>query len=316
MRSSVVLLLILLGSSSEAQTPKRSVALTFDDLPKALDSGNLVDARRTTSETLSALKRHRAPAIGFVNERQLHVPGEMDARIAILQLWVQAGIALGNHTFSHPDLQTTPLSQYEDDVIHGEVITRQLMRNQGPYQLYFRHPFTHTGPTKEVRAAFEEFLKTRGYKIAPFTIENSDYIFNKLYIEARKANDQPLLMRIRAAYLEHNDAVFGFIEGLSREMFGREITQILLIHANDLNADCMDEMLKRMETRGYEFKTLDRALEDKAYETRDDFVGRMGPSWLHRWSISLGLKMKLDQEPDPQNWVMEMYQKSMARRSQ
>jgi peptidoglycan/xylan/chitin deacetylase (PgdA/CDA1 family) len=310
MRFSLVLVLILIGSSSEAQTARRSVALTFDDLPKAFDSGNLADARRTTSEILAALKRHRAPAIGFVNERQLHVPGEMDARIAILDLWVQAGLTLGNHTFSHPDLQTTPLPQYEDDFIHGEVITRRLMQKAGPYQLYFRHPFTHTGPTKEVRAAFEEFLKTRGYKIAPFTVENSDYIFNKLYVEARKANDQPLSTRIRAAYLEHNDAVFGFIEGLSREMFGREIMQVLLIHANDLNADCMDEMLKRMETRGYEFKTLDRALEDKAYETRDDFVGRMGPSWLHRWSVSLGLRMKLDQEPDPPNWVMEMYKKS------
>ena len=316
MRCFLVLVLICLGSSSEAQTARRSVALTFDDLPKALDSGNLVDTRRTTSEILAALKRHRAPAIAFVNERQLHVPGEMDARIAILQQWVQAGFVLGNHTFSHPDLQTTPLPQYEDDVIHGEVITRRLMRNAGPYQLYFRHPFTHTGPTKEVKDSFEQFLKTRGYKIAPFTVENSDYIFNKLYVEARKANDQPLSRRILAAYLEYNDAVFGFFEGLSRETFGREITQILLIHANDINADCMDEILKRLESRGYGFTTLDRALEDKAYETRDDFVGRMGPSWLHRWSLSLGLKMKLDQEPDPPGWVMERYQKALASRSQ
>ena len=314
MRYSLVLVLICLGSTTEAQTARRSVALTFDDLPKAVDSGNLADTRRTTSEILAALKRHRAPAIGFVNERQLQVPGEMDARIAILQQWVEAGFVLGNHTFSHPDLQTTPLSQYEDDVIHGEVITRRLMRNAGPYQLYFRHPFTHTGPTKEVRAAFEEFLKTRGYNIAPFTVENSDYIFNRLYLDALKANDQPLLRRTRAAYLEHNDAAFGFIEGLAREMFSREITQILLIHANDINADCMDEILKRLETRGYGFTTLDRALEDKAYETPDDFVGRMGPSWLHCWSVSLGLKMKLDQEPDPPNWVMEMFQKSMAHR--
>ena len=315
MRYSIVLLLILLGSSSVAQTARRSVALTFDDLPKALDSGNLVDARRTTSEILASLKRHRAPAIGFVNERQLHVAREMDARIAILQQWVQPGFLLGNHTFSHPDLQTTPLSQYEDDLIQGEVITRRLMQNAGPYQLYFRHPFTHTGPTKEVKAAFEGFLKTRGYQIAPFTVENSDYIFNKLFVEARKANDQPLLKRIRSAYLNHNNDVFDFFEGQSRETFGREITQILLIHANDLNADCLDEMLKRLEGRGYGFTTLDRALEDKAYETRDDFVGRVGPSWLHRWSVSMGLKMKLDQEPDPPKWVVEMYQQSMAPRS-
>ena len=310
MRYSVVLLLFLLGSSSEAQTASRSVALTFDDLPKALDSGTVAKTQETTSDILVALKRHRALAMGFVNERQLHVPGELDARVAILEQWVRAGCVLGNHTFSHPDLQTTPLAQYEDDVLRGEVITRHLMRNSGPYQLYFRHPFTHTGPTKEVKAAFEEFLKIRGYKIAPFTVENSDYVFNRLYVDGRKAKDQGLLRRIREAYLAHNDSVFDFCEGLSREMFGREIPQILLIHANDLNADCLDEMLKRLETRGYGFTTLDRALEDKAYGTPDDFVGRVGPSWLHRWSVSLGLKMRLDQEPDPPNWVMEMYHKA------
>ena len=105
---------------------------------------------------------------------------------------------------------------------------------------------------------------------------------------------------------------FRFHRRLSRGMFGRELTHILLIHANDINPDCMDEILKRMQMRGYGFTTLDRALEDKAYDTPDDFVGRMGPSWLHRWTVSLGLKMKLDQEPDPPNWVMEMFQKSIA----
>jgi len=46
-------------------------------------------------------------------------------------------------------------------------------------------------------------------------------------------------------------------------MFGREITQILLIHANDINTDCPDELLKRLAARGYRFVTLDQAMEDQ-----------------------------------------------------
>jgi peptidoglycan/xylan/chitin deacetylase (PgdA/CDA1 family) len=286
----------------------RMVALTFDDLPEVF-SRDIATMRRNTTDLLSALKHHRAPAIGFVNEGKLHVPGELDARIAVLKQWVEAGLILGNHGFSHLRLLDTPLIKYEDDFIKGEVITQRLMSEREPYQLYFRHPYTSTGATREVKAAFEKFLSERGYKVAPFTIENSDYIFNQIYSDARRNDDTALMGRLRKTYLDYNDGQFEFIERLSNEMFGRDISQILLIHANDINADCLDELLTRLEARGYRLITLDRALEDKAYQTRDDYIGLHGPSWLHRWTISLGLKMKLDQEPDPPKWVLDMFKR-------
>jgi hypothetical protein len=39
------------------------------------------------------------------------------------------------------------------------------------------------------------------------------------------------------------------------------------VHANDINADCLDEMLKRFAARGYHFVTLDEAMRDPAYQT-------------------------------------------------
>lgn len=311
---SLMLLALLSVPCSNAQNieargeARRVVALTFDDLPEVF-SRDVATMRRNTTELLRTLKLHRAPAIGFVNEGKLHVPGELDARTEVLKQWVDAGIMLGNHGFSHLRLLNTPLLKYEDDMIKGEVITRRLMNERQPYQLYFRHPYTSTGLTREVKAAFENFLRERGYKVAPFTIENSDYIFNRIYVDARSNKDTALMERLRKTYLDYNDGQFEFIERLSSEMFGREISQILLIHANDINADCLDEMLKRLEARGYRFVTIDQALEDKAYQTRDDYIGLHGPSWLHRWTVSLGLKMKLDQEPDPPKWVLDMFKR-------
>lgn len=306
----LISLAILCCTYSGAQTAQkhRTVALTFDDLPEALD-GDLARVKRNTPELLRTLKLHHAPAIGFVNEAKLHTPGETDERVAILKQWVDAGMVLGNHTYSHARLLTTPLAKYEEEVINGEVITRRLMSGHKPYQLYFRHPYTSTGPNKEVKEAFEKFLSERGYKVAPFTIENSDYIFNRLYVDAKRDKDTALMERLCKAYLELNDQQFEFFERLSGEMFGREISQILLIHANDINADCLDQMLKRLESRGYRFVTLDQALEDKAYQTKDDYIGMHGPSWLHRWTVSMGLKMKLNEEPDPPKWVLDMFKK-------
>jgi peptidoglycan/xylan/chitin deacetylase (PgdA/CDA1 family) len=305
----LVLIALFCFSYSSAQTPQvnRTVALTFDDLPEALDANNLAGMQRNTPELLGTLRRHSAPAIGFVNEGKLHAPGELDARTAVLKQWVDAGMILGNHTYSHVRLFTTPLPKYEEEVIRGEVITRRLMGRHRPYQLYFRHPYTSTGANKQVKEAFEKFLQEHGYKVAPFTIENSDYILNRLYVDAKRAKDTALMDRVRKAYLELNDAQFEFFERLSSEMFGREISQILLIHANDINADTLDEMLKRLEARGYRFVTLDQALEDRAYQTRDDYIGPNGPSWLHRWTVSMGIPMKLREEPDPPQWVLEMF---------
>ncbi len=164
-----------------------------------------------------------------------------------------------------------------------------------------------TSSTRAAKEAFEAFLRERGYRIAPFTIENVDYAFNQVYVQARRANDPALAERLRAAYLDHTDAAFTYFEKLSREMFGREIPQVLLVHANDLNADCLDELLRRLEQRGYRFISLDQALQDPAYKTPDEYVGPYGISWMHRWKIALGMKLSYEDEPDPPPWVLRMY---------
>ena len=42
--------------------------------------------------------------VGFVNEKKLYKPGEVDERIKALQMWLDSGFELGNHTFSHMSL--------------------------------------------------------------------------------------------------------------------------------------------------------------------------------------------------------------------
>ncbi len=313
------LLLVLLAATCACAQSHRTIALTFDDLPKATapgqDSNNITAIRRTNDQLLAVLRSHHAPAIGFVNESKLFVAGQTDARIAILQAWLDAGMQLGNHTFSHKDLNAVSLEEYEDDVIHGEVVWHRLMEQssnggvsaKSGQTLYFRHPFTHTGETREKKNAFEAFLKSRGYVVAPFTVEHFDYGFNAIYAKALARGDKGQAARIRAAYLDHLDTMLRFFEQKSRELFGREIPQALLIHDNDINAASLDAMLTRMEKRGYSFVTLGEAMCDPAYATKDYYVGRIGPSWLHRWSVALGKPMNFQAEPDPPKWVMDLY---------
>lgn len=300
---------LALAPAHKTQTVRRAVALTFDDLPYNNPAGGnyLKDAKRVTDELMRVLKVHKAPSVGFVNEGKLNAPGEVQARTALLKQWVDAGMTLGNHTYSHPDFNTQTIGQFQDEITKGEVVTRQLMKSRQPYQLYFRHPMTHTGDTKEKKEAIEKFLAERGYKVTPHTIENSDFIFNTAYVRAKQKRDEALMKKLREAYLEFNFAATDFAEQISPKIFGRDIPQLLLLHAIDINADCLDEMLRHYEARGYRFVTLDEVMSDPAYQTKDTLVAQRGPTWLWRWNKSLGLNLSFKDDPETPQWVMDLF---------
>lgn len=303
----VLVALVLATSAVEAQ---RSVVVTVDDLPVSgprWSGDDLATVRWLNTRMVEGFRRHGVPAIGFVNEIRLSPPEEAEARVEVLAGWLTAGLELGNHTYSHPDLNSTPLAEYEQDVLRGERVTRPLVESRGGTFRYFRLPFTHSGPTAKKKAAFARFLEEHGYLNAPFTIENVDYAFNVVLADAKRRGDAPLAAQVREAYLAHLDTVFAYAERLSVDTFGREIPQILLIHVNHPNADLIDSLLARIEARGYRFVSLDEALADPAYATPDEYVGNFGPSWLHRWRIHLGLPRRTD-EPDPPAWLLERYE--------
>ena len=125
---------------AQAQTA-RTMALTFDDLPYVdVESVDVRNAERVTGEILRVLGIHNAPAVAFVNEAKLNLWGQTDARVAVLKQWADAGVVLGNHTYSHPDFNGVTIDRFEDEIIHGEVITRRLMESHAPYQSVFSSP--------------------------------------------------------------------------------------------------------------------------------------------------------------------------------
>jgi peptidoglycan/xylan/chitin deacetylase (PgdA/CDA1 family) len=195
---------------------------------------------------------------------------------------------LGNHTYSHKYFYDTPLAAFEQEVIKGEPVTRQLLAEKGKRLRYFRHPFLNTGRTLAAKREFEKFLAGRGYRVAPVTIDNSEWIFAREYSDALAKNDSEKARRVVEAYVPYMESMFEFYEKLSTELFGREIPQVLLVHANQLNGDHFREVIEMMRRRGYTFVSLDDALRDPAYRSRDTYVGEVGISWLQRWLVTRG----------------------------
>ena len=297
--------------SATAQSPVRRMAMTFDDLPYSSNVREswLANAKRGTTQTLGVLNKYRAPAVGFVVETNVQIePGAQD-RVALLQQWLDAGMTLGNHTYSHPDFNRLTVEQFQEEILKGEIITRRLMAAQKKELRYFRHPMTHTGDTQEKKEAIEKFLAARGYRVTPHTIENSDFIFSAPYSRAVQRGDEAEAQRVRTAYIEYTLAATAFAEKIAPQIFGREIPQLLLLHANDINADCLEELLQRLSARGYQFITLDEAMADPAYQTKDTLVSAKGPTWLWRWMRSLGQNLSFAEDPEVPAWVLELYNK-------
>jgi peptidoglycan-N-acetylglucosamine deacetylase len=277
------------AQSKTEQPPDRQVAITIDDLPAgAANSMSASTINEMTSKLLGTLRDQKVPVVGFVNEKKLYKFGEVDERIKALRMWLDYGFELGNHTFTHLSLNQAGLQAWEDDVVQGETVTRMLMAEHKMALRYFRHPFLDTGRDLQTRRQAEAFLVARGYRIAPVTLDAWDWMYAGVYEDAKTRGDTALQQELVSSYLSYSDSMFAYSEQLAQQTIGYEPKQILLLHANQLEADHIGELIGLMRKRGYRFVTLGDALSDQAYGLPDTFVGEEGTGWIDHWAIALG----------------------------
>lgn len=285
---------------------KDEVVITFDDLPfvevEQAEPEILQGRMNKLTEVITA---NQIPAIGFVNESQLFQRGMIDAKkVAILHNWLDAGLELGNHTYSHISLNQVSVEAFKEDIIHGESITKELLSKKGLSLRYFRYPYLHVGPNLKARNLVEGFLTERGYTIAPVTINNADWVFALAYNKARKKGDKVLMQRVATAYISHVEHSFEYAEKLALELFGFNISHVLVLHANSLNVDHFDGLVAMIKQRGYRFVSLEQALKHKAYRSLDTYAGPFNDSWLHHWLLSVGLRPP--KAPEPPQFVRRL----------
>lgn len=281
-----------------ASTPvDRTIAVTLDDLPWVGGPDEAAAAKAATGRLLAALAAHEAQATVFVTGGRIAIDGDAAVGAALLQRWREAGHALENHSWSHLQFSDTPVDVYLDDVQRG--------RDALAGVRFYRAPFNDVGGDALRRDALLASLQLHDERLAPFTIEHSDYVFNSLFVDALARDDVQQATRIGDAYLAQLDVALDFAEALAAETFDRDIPQVLLIHANAINARYLGTMLDRLAARGYRFVGLEEAMDDPAYALPVGEPMRWGWSWLHRWRKGLGLENRMRDEPDPPQWVMD-----------
>jgi peptidoglycan/xylan/chitin deacetylase (PgdA/CDA1 family) len=295
-----------LGCVAEAQV--HTVAMTVDDLPFAsgvpLTPGAATarTAERINKAILHAFSRRHVPATGFVIEQRAEEVG-MAASRNILRWWTQPGFDLGNHLYSHPDVNTLSVDRIEREITDGEATFRALLKEKGRTPEFLRFPYNHTGDTQQKHDAVAALMAEHGYRLAPCTIDNSDYEFNVAYAIARDRKDAVTAAKVKAAYIAYTAVEIDWYTALNKQVFGYEPPHVMLLHDSRLNADAIGEVLALFEKRGYRFVSLEEALRDPAYAVPETFFTRFGPMWGYRWAREKHVAVDGRNEPDPPAWI-------------
>lgn len=300
----VFVVLYLVGSCSLIAQNK--VAITIDDVPNTL----IFENDNYESKLLQNLDSLQVPVAIFINEGLFFKTDPLAKNILLLDRWVKSDwTTLGNHTFGHSRYSTSGLEVYMTEIIKGEAITRELARKYNKELVHFRFPYNDLGKDSLQQAEIKAFLNQHDYRITPFTIESSDWMYNAVY-EYYLNNDQYLkAQKIGNDYVDKTMEYFDFFENLSREKFDRNINQIYLCHDNALNRDYLPTLIKRLEARHYEFISLDEALKDEVYLLPNHYHKKWGFSWFYRWmSDKEERKNTLQSEPSTEG-IYKQYQR-------
>jgi peptidoglycan-N-acetylglucosamine deacetylase len=310
MRRSCWPALVILALCLRTTAQRRSVAVTVDDLPYVTETepgstssdGSIV--QQMNRKLLQTLKRHRVPVTGFVNEQSVSALGTSGSEI--LTQWVLQGFDLGNHTYSHPDINALSVSQIEDEILRGETTFVPLMKQAGKNAEFFRFPMNHTGDTKAKHDAIAAFLAGHRYKVATCTIDNSDYLFNSAYLRILAKGDHQRAKKLRREYLSYTGLEIDYYASLNKRVLGYEPPQVMVLHDNRLNSDTIDSVLRLFARKGYAFVSLANAQSDSAYSIPDTYITEYGPMWGYRWARELNIQVNGRLEPEPPKWILDL----------
>lgn len=263
------------------------MAITVDDLPSHGSRPNGVTQLDIVTKMLSVFKQHKVPEVyGFINAERVKSQPELEK---VLQKWRAEGYPLGNHTFTHLDLNQTDVPAYEKEIEANEPYLQKL--SSGSDWHYFRYPFLHEGDDLKKRNAIREFLKQKNYHIAQVTVDFEDYAWNDPYYRCKQSGHEKEIPELRKSYI--GDAVQNLRTGvkLSQALFKRQIAHVLLLHMGAFDAEMVDELLTTYEKEGVKFIPLSQALKDTVYKTDPGLEQKFGAELPYQILKSRNIKL-------------------------
>ncbi|MGA2674101.1 MAG: polysaccharide deacetylase family protein [Terracidiphilus sp.] len=259
-------------AKAAALDPHPVVALTFDDLPAAGSLPPGENRSKIAAALAGELKvLHLEGTYGFVNAVKLE--NDPDAQQA-LRIWLDAGMNIGSHTWSHISLTDNTAEAYEREIALNEPALAQYAGARDWH--WFRYPFLWEGDTLEKRHAVRMYLREHGYHVAEVTLDFEDYAWNDAYARCSAKGDTAAIEWLKQSYL---DTAAEYIR-LGREeediAFGHEIPNVMLLHATAFTTLMLPDLVELLRKQGFRFAKLPEVEQDPAYAQDPDAALKYG----------------------------------------
>jgi peptidoglycan-N-acetylglucosamine deacetylase len=265
----------------------QKLAITMDDLPSNGELPPGVTRTETARNVLEILKKHHVPPVyGFINAKKLE--GSQDGAEA-LKLWA-AQEAVGNHTYTHMDLEKNTPEAFERDIEENEPVLELLNAKDNWHWL--RYPYLHEGDTVEKRRAARTYLKAHGYRIAQVTLDWEDYMWNFAYARCVAKGDTKSMDWLRSSYLSTASTFLDLGREQAKLIYGHEINYVLLMHLGAYSSTILPDALELLKKKGFKLVTLEEAESDPIYEEDPDVGMHDAGTLLDQW-------MQVKQIKDP-----------------
>jgi peptidoglycan/xylan/chitin deacetylase (PgdA/CDA1 family) len=275
---------------------RTKISITIDDVPNT-KKFRADHYRSLLLETLDSLN---IPIAIFINEGLIYRTIDTAQNLMLLEEWAKRNfITLGNHTFSHLRYSDVTFDDFKKDFEKGEIISRQLSNKFNKTLETFRFPYNDLGIDSIHQAKMDSFLTSMAYKIAPFTVESSDWMFNAVYEHYISNSEYEQAAKIGALYVSKTIEYVHFFDSLSQSIYGRNVNQIYLCHDNSINSKYLKEIIVALESEDYEFVSIKDAIIDPAYNQSIVYYKKWGISWFYRWMTDSNIRMKwMKMEPE------------------
>jgi peptidoglycan/xylan/chitin deacetylase (PgdA/CDA1 family) len=205
-----------------------------------------------------------------------------------LEHWVDEGHYLGNHTHCHAALNWVTGKCYCDDIRRSEDLIGKLIE-RAPRR-YFRYTMDMSGESEAKRGEVEDFLRENKYVNAPITAWFGDFAWITPYYRAIVSRDEKAITMLRQTYVQA--ALFSLRSHAkaAREIFGRDIPYVWLIHATPIAQDMLGEVLTAFEQSGVRFVSLEAAMKNVVHTAMPRISPRFS-NHLERFAMMQGIEM-------------------------
>lgn len=230
--------------------------MTFDD---GLNPDTHPGAREWNQRILSHLQQADISAMVFPSLARTGTGAGLD----LIMDWARAGHAVGNHTSRHRSLpsEQVTLADFVQDVKEGDTA----LSHFPTWEPMLRFPYLKEGDTTEKRDGMRAWMRANGYRVAPVSIDASDWYYNQIYSAHAKSGVQEKAAQVKKAYIEHLLDRANYYDGLAKQVLGRSPIHVMLLHTNEINAAALPQVIAVFRERGWHFVAPKAAFDDPVY---------------------------------------------------